>query len=207
MMNTSVTTLLLVRHAEVEERYHRVYGGKIDMGLSARGQEQAQALAGFLRGQHRIDAVYASPMRRVRETMAPLNGDLGVEPVFMEGLREIDFGDWTGLNFQQIRDVYRVEPWEWLNELDGGRMPNAENLDRLRERIQLCLQHVAERHTGQKVAIFAHGGVIRVALSLLLELPLTKMASFEVAYASVTEVELIPGRGVELQTVNFIPWK
>ena len=64
--------LILVRHGEVEESYHKVFGGsRIDMGLSSRGHEQAAAVARWF-GTEQIEAVYASPMRRVRQTMAPL---------------------------------------------------------------------------------------------------------------------------------------
>ena len=59
------TRLLLVRHAEVEQRYHKIFGGKIDMNLSPRGLEQARILAEFLRGR-KMDAIYASPMKRVQ---------------------------------------------------------------------------------------------------------------------------------------------
>jgi broad specificity phosphatase PhoE len=81
----------LRRHAEVEETYHRVFGGRIDMGLSQKGQDQAAALAGWLRNR-RFDTVYASPMQRVQLTLAPFRQHHPGEPVLLEGLREVDFG-------------------------------------------------------------------------------------------------------------------
>jgi hypothetical protein len=44
-------------------------------------------------------------------------------------------------------------------------------------------------------------------LAILLELPLPKMRCFDIEYAGVTEVDLVPGRGVEIQSLNYIPWK
>lgn len=202
----STTKLYLVRHAEVEERYHRVYGGKIDMGLSPAGQAQAQRLAAHLRALN-LTAIYASPMRRVRETLAPLNGHCPAPPVFRDALREVDFGDWTGLNFQQIRERYQADPWDWLDWLDQGRMPNAENAAQLRARLEPELRQILAAHHGQTVGVFAHGGVIRGLLALLLELPLPKMRCFDIEYAGVTEVDLVPGRGVEIQSLNFVPWR
>ena len=64
------TRLLLIRHGEVEPRHQHTFGGRIDMNLSARGQEQAKTLAEYLRGKT-IDAIYASPMKRVQQTLAP----------------------------------------------------------------------------------------------------------------------------------------
>lgn len=202
----SLTKLYLIRHAEVEERFHRVYGGRLEMGLSPRGQAQARCLAEHLRGL-KLDAIYASPMRRVRETLAPLNGQCARPAAFCDALREIDFGDWTGLNFQQIRERYQAEPWDWLEWLEQGRMPNAENAAQIRARLEPCLRQILANHAGQHTALFAHGGVIRALLAILLELPLSKMACFDVDYAGVTEVDLVPGRGVEIQLLNYTPWK
>lgn len=201
-----LTKLLLIRHAEVEPQYHRVYGGKIDMGLSAQGREQAAALAECL-DHWRIDAVYASPMRRVRETLAPLAGNGQPPPVFLEALREIDFGQWTGLNFQQIRERFRAEPWQWLDWLAQDKMPGAESAAQIRQRSEPALRQILASHVGQCVAVFAHGGIVRMLLALLLELPLSKMACFDVEYASVTEIDVIPRRGVEIQRLNLTPWK
>src|SRR5258708_10535086 len=67
----AATTLWLIRHAEVEERYQSVFGGRIDMGLSQRGHEQSRTLAKYLHGKP-MQALYASPMKRVQETLAPL---------------------------------------------------------------------------------------------------------------------------------------
>jgi broad specificity phosphatase PhoE len=54
--------------------------------------------------------------------------------------------------------------------------------------------------------VFCHGGVIRRTLSILLELPLSKMSAFDFDYASVSEIEWQPHR-MEIQLLNFTPWR
>jgi len=76
----------------------------------------------------------------------------------------------------------------------------------LRERVEACLQVVLQNHPGQSVAVVCHGGVIRMILSLLIDVPLSKMSSFEIDYASVTEIA-VNGRRREIQLLNFAPWK
>src|SRR5437899_2211794 len=95
------TELWLVRHAEIESRYQGVFGGQIDMELSPSGHRQAAALAQFL-GRHSFDAIYASPMKRVQQTLAPLLLNGAPKPIVLPELREVDFGDWTGLSFEQV---------------------------------------------------------------------------------------------------------
>ena len=68
------------------------------MNLSPRGRAQAETLAGYLHGKT-LDAIYASPMKRVQQTLAPLLKNGAPAQTILPGLREVDFGDWTGYNW------------------------------------------------------------------------------------------------------------
>lgn len=201
----AATSLFLLRHAEVEARYQRIFGGRIDMALSPRGEEQAAKLAGYLTSK-KFDAVYASPMKRVQQTMAPFINGSHPAPTIMPGLCEVDFGDWTGLGWEQVREKFNISAFEWLRQIDQGTMPNAETGQSFRARVEPCVQQILQDHPGQSVAIFCHGGVIRMILSIILNLPLQKMSLFEVEYASLTEVHCSPQR-TEVQVLNFTPWR
>jgi broad specificity phosphatase PhoE len=201
----AATSLLLVRHAEVEARYQRIFGGRIDMELSPRGHEQAAALARYL-GPKAFDAAYSSPMKRVQQTAAPLLKAGLPTPAVVEGLREVDFGDWTGLGWDDVRTRFNVSAFQWLDLLERGAIPNAESAKIFRARVEPCLRKIIESHPGQRVAIICHGGVIRMILSILLGIPLSKMAGFEIEYASLTEVHCSPDK-TEVQLLNFTPWR
>jgi len=202
---TPPVRLLLVRHGEVEERYHRVFGGRIDMNLSPRGQEQAEAMAHYLR--HRpLDALYVSPMRRAQQTLAPLASHCPRPAVTLPGLREVDFGDWTGLTWEQVHAQYQISAFQWLDLIDAGNMPGADTAVTFRARVAPCLEQILQDHAGQTVGVVCHGGVIRMALSILLDLPLRKMAAFEIDYASVTSVERHMHK-TEVTLLNFAPWR
>jgi broad specificity phosphatase PhoE len=199
------TDLFLIRHGEVEDGYHRVFGGRIDMELSPRGRDQARALGAHLRTRP-LDAIYSSPMQRARQT-AECVADHRPQPVVtLDELREVDFGAWTGLTFQQVFERYQARAFEWLHHLERGTMAGAESGADLRARIGPPLRRILSQHDGRPVAVVAHGGVVRVILSLLLELPLSKMSCFEVDYASVTWVEIRPHK-TEVQLLNFTPWR
>jgi broad specificity phosphatase PhoE len=199
------TRLHLIRHAEVEPAFHRKFGGRLDMGLSERGHEQARALARHLETV-RFDALYASPMKRVQLTLAPVMANGHPQPVTEPDLREVDFGDWTGLVWEEVEAKFGVSPYQWLEELHHARMPNAETGAALCARVGAVLRTILARHPGGTVGVFCHGGVVRAALAELLDLPLVRMDMFEVDYASVTEVK-VRGTRAELQLVNFTPWR
>ena len=199
------TRLLLIRHAEVEVKYHRVFGGRIDMNLSPRGRIMARTLAGYLE-KKTIDAVYASPMKRVQQTLRPSLRPGAPKQTILPGLREIDFGDWTGLGWQAVSERFGFQSHEWLDQIEHQGVPNGENARVFRQRVEPCVRQIIENHPGQNVAVFCHGGVIRMILSILVDLPLPKTNSFEIEYASITQVALHPHMA-EIELMNFTPWR
>ena len=200
-----LTRLLLIRHGEVETRYQGVFGGTIDMNLSDRGHEQAKTLAKFLRGK-KFDAIYASPMKRVQQTFGPSAKHHKVKQVILPGLREIDFGDWTGFGWDAVREKFGIQPYEWLEKIELGVVPNGESTAHFRKRVEPCLRRIIRENRGKTAAVFCHGGVIRMMLAILLDLPLPKTGSFQVEYTSVTQVAMHPHIN-EIELLNFTPWR
>jgi len=198
-------TLWLIRHAEVDRKYQRVFGGRIDMELSVRGHKQAEGLADYLE-KKRLDVVYASPMRRVQQTLAAFRRNGMPKPSVLTALREVDFGDWTGLSWEEVQSQFGVSPYTWLEQLESAGIDKAECATSLRARLAPCLRGVLVRHRGQQVALVCHGGVIRVFLAILLGWSLSQLAAVEIDYASVTQVVWTNRRPV-VQLLNFCPWR
>ena len=201
----AATRLLLIRHAEVENSYQKKFGGWADMNLSPTGKRQAKVLADYL-CHKTIDAIYASPMKRVQQTLAPALKLNGHDQTMLEGLKEINFGDWTGLGWQEVEEKFKFRSHEWLDQIQNHGVPNGESGKVFRERVEPCLAAILKRHPGQNVAIFCHGGVIRMILAILLKLPLPKTNHFDIEYAGITQVALHPHM-VEIELLNFTPWR
>ena len=198
-------SLWLIRHAEVEERYQAVFGGSIDMELSARGRTQAAALAAFVRN-HRFDAIYASPMKRVQETLIPLLVKGVAQPVIAPELREVDFGVWTGMSWEEVQTKFGISPLTWLDQLECDGIEKAECAANFRRRLEPWVRRILTAHEGQQVALFCHGGVIRMLLSILLDWRFSRFSAIEIDYASLTQV-VCHKFGARLQLVNFTPWR
>jgi broad specificity phosphatase PhoE len=201
----SPTRLYLIRHGEVEARYHRVFGGRIDMELSPLGREQATALAKYLRGVP-FDAIYASPMRRVRQTLDQLLENQIPAPIILPELREVDFGAWTGLGWEEIQARFGISAFDWLSQLEHGQIKEAEPIGQFRDRVSTALKRILADQPGRTAAVLCHGGVIRMLLSVALDLPLAKMSGFDVEYASVSIVDWLR-RKTEVQLLNYTPWR
>lgn len=210
-MNPDPTRIYFIRHGEVESRYHRIFGGsRIDMELSPAGHQQAERLAGWL-ARTSFDAVYLSPMRRVALTYEPFRRHFTGEPVVIPGLREIDFGDWTGFGWNDVEQQFGMSAYNWLHHLEQNHVAGAESIEHFLGRLNLALQQILTGPGGRTVAVFCHGGVIRGLLSLLLNQPLRWFESIEVDYAGVTRVDAgVPKGGRlrnEVQLLNFTPWR
>lgn len=200
-----LTRLYLIRHGEVERAYHKVFGGRIDMELSPLGHDQVKALARFLHAAP-PDALYASPMRRVQQTLAPLAEKTGLQPILMEGLREVDFGAWTGLSWDEVQNRHGVSAFTWLNQLEEGTIERAETVRDFRKRVELSLDQILAEAPGKTIAVICHGGVIRMILSILFDLPFRKMSMFEIEYASVSKIHYRPSKR-EIEFLNLTPWR
>ncbi len=176
------------------------------MALSPRGHEHGAALARWMYDA-KLDGIYASPMRRVHQTIAPLVEQSGLTPIVLPDLRETDFGDWTGLNWTEVKERFGVSAFDWLEVLDNGGIPNGESARMVLDRVRPCMRQILHDNPHRSVAVACHGGIIRVILALLLDLPLSRMAHFNIEYGSVTVVELQPEKkhAIEIELLNFCP--
>ncbi|GIX49943.1 MAG: phosphatase [Limisphaera sp.] len=204
-MSSTPIRLHFIRHAEVAIPYQRVFAGRLDIPLSDEGHHQAAALAPWL-ARLAPDAVYASPMLRVRQTLEPWRRQGAPEPIFCEELREVDFGDWTGVAWDDVQTRFGQSPWDWLRLLEHSAIRNAEPFDNFRGRVESSLQRILTEQPGRNVAVVCHGGVIRMALACLCRWPLAATAVLSVDYASVTRVAVHNPR-VEVELLNYQPWR
>ena len=97
------TLLLLVRHGQTPTTGDRLPGRARGLHLSDEGRAQAEAVGERIAALPKVDAVYASPLERTRETARFIakRRDLRVTPE--RGLLECDFGDWTGGELKTLR--------------------------------------------------------------------------------------------------------
>lgn len=179
-----MTRLILVRHAEpAEEARGRCYG-TLDLALSARGREQASALALAVRD---VDAVVSSPRLRALQTAEPLARRYGLCVETDDRLRELDFGDLEGRTYEEIEreqpEVFR----EWMTSPTTVRFPNGESYADLRDRAAAALDEVRRRYP--VAVVVTHGGVIRAGLAGWLELPDHAIFRLDQRYCGVTVVD------------------
>lgn len=183
------TRLLLVRHGETElNREGRWQGSRSDPPLNAAGAEQSRVVAAAL-AELPVRALYASALRRARETAAAIGGVLGLETRIEPDLREMDHGDWEGLTRGEILARWPLEFAAFESDPVHVRRPGGDSYGDLAARIWPLLEALADRHRGEQIVIVSHGGPIRLILSRILEVPLTERERFGVTNARWFAVE------------------
>jgi 2,3-bisphosphoglycerate-dependent phosphoglycerate mutase len=168
----TATRLCIIRHGETHWNTERRLQGFMDTPLNAAGLAQADALPQMLAGE-RFSAIYSSDMKRTMATAAPVSAAHGLPVQTVEGLRERYFGDFEGLNHDEMRARFPEEyaafqRWEPDFAPPGG----AETMTVFAARLQKALTDIAGRHTGETVLVFTHGGGLDVAYRLSTGLPL-----------------------------------
>lgn len=204
-MSDAITTLYLMRHGEVDEEYHRKFGGSIDMELSATGRHQARVLADFV-NRYQFDRLYCSPMKRAQATANPIVEKQGLQAETVKDLREIDFGEWTGKTWMEVAEEYEVDVFSWLDELEAGRVKDAELGSAFRDRVGAATKRIVSHNRGKRIAVVCHGGVVRAMLSALLEIPLPFFGRIDIEYASLSVVQ-VSKRKHEADLINLVPWR
>src|SRR5690242_10320362 len=90
------TLVLLVRHGQTPTTGKTLPGRAPGLHLADKGRDQAEVAASRIAPLKNVDAVYASPLERTRETAAPIGKAVGTRVKIDKGLLECDFGAWTG---------------------------------------------------------------------------------------------------------------
>jgi len=191
--------LVLIRHAKPDGSMRGRSYGRLDIPLSAAGRAQAAAIAERLR-EARLDAVFASPLRRALDTAAPLAEARGLDVVTREGLRELDFGALEGLTFDEIAQEHPTIYESWMNDPTQTRFPDGESFADLRERALAAAAEIRAEH--ERAAIVAHGGITRAILADALQMPAHAIFRLDQPYGAISVVEWMDGtplvRGLNL---------
>jgi broad specificity phosphatase PhoE len=182
-------TIYLVRHAETIWNLEGKVQGSRDMQLSIGGLAQTIKTVAFLSAL-RFDTIFTSPMTRARAIAEPVGVNLGISPIVMPELREIEFGGWEGHTWDEIGVMYPATLAAWELKSPEARPDGGESVADVRRRAEK-VRSMLESSFGDLVLVVAHGGLNRVLMSVLLDLPLSSYSSFTQPNAciSVFEVE------------------
>lgn len=169
-----VTRLILVRHAEAEGNFKRIFHGWTDGGITDKGHKQAEKAAYKLKGMN-IDVIYSSTLKRTLQTAEYIAEEIKIPIIKTEKLKEINGGDWEGRKWGELPVLWPDEYDTWENKPHLHRMPNGECMESFQKRIIDEVEEIIKNNSGKTICIITHGTAIRALLCYFYNCDLEEM--------------------------------
>ena len=202
------TRIIALRHGETAWNVDARIQGHTDIGLSARGQWQAQRLALALADEP-IDHIYTSDLLRAQATAQAIAQAIATAPhteplerplQTHSGLRERAFGQFEGATFEQIASQWPDAARRWRHRDPDFAPPEGETLRNFYHRIQNTLNALASQHLGQQIALVAHGGVLDVLYRLATQQSLSSPRTWALGNTAINRLLWTP------ESLTLVGW-
>lgn len=190
-MSHNTFTLYLARHGQTEYNRRRLMQGRsIDAPLNETGEAQAGALSDRFEDVH-LDAVYASPLKRARQTAEAVAGKKDLDVQLIPELAEMAWGELEGRPIDDLRDYLKRVGGDWSEGLFDHRVGGGESILEVQERARSVVEQLQVRWAdGGSVLAITHGRFLRVLLTTaLIGYDLRDMDRFEHANAGVYRLD------------------
>jgi len=187
-MTKMMTKVILVRHGITAWNDERRYQGQVDIPLSEAGVRQAQQVALRL-AKERVGVIYASDLGRAAHTAQIIAEQHQLPVTLLPSLREINFGQWEGKTFAELRQCYAKEVQDFFCMPADIVIPEGESFRQVKERASAAILDVVSKHAGETIIAVSHGGTIRAILCAVLDLDLNKLWSIKQENTAVSILE------------------
>ncbi len=178
-----MTLIYLIRHCTNDFGGRIICGRRPGIWLNERGRRQAAELAEALVGQG-LNAVYASPLERTRQTAEIIAERQGLKISPDERLLEINYGQWTGLT---EHDLSSDLLWKRYNTFRiGTRIPGGEIMAEVQARMIACIEEIRGTYREGRVGLVSHGDPIKTVLAYYMGFSLETILHMDIDTGSVS---------------------
>ena len=200
------TRLLVVRHGQTDWNISGRFQGQTDIPLNPAGLRQAQAIAKRL-GTEAPEAIYTSDLQRAWQTAKIIQAALPPEsrpPLIGEPrLREMCFGKWEGLTYNEIQALQPRLLQRWESDLEHTTPPDGENLLSMAQRVHTAYESILALHPEATVVLVAHGGPLQMLITQVLGMPAGRFWQVHLTNASLSVVDVYP-EGAIVNLLNSV---
>jgi broad specificity phosphatase PhoE len=145
--------------------------------------------------------VYSSDLRRARQTADAVARKFGLEVEVRPDLREMHFGQWEGLSWNQIARRFPRLASLWIERFPHQAIPGGEPLSQFKKRIAAGIGQIVAANRGQCALIVTHAGVIRFALGKALGLPAHNLFRLAQDSCAINVIDYLEN-GVVVRCIN-----
>ena len=183
--------LLLVRHGESVGNLSRRLQSHDDP-LTDKGRRQASEIAALLAERGDLRALYTSPLARARETAGVIGAAIGLAPIPLEGLAEINVGEAAGSTFDEWAARDPEGAAQFQESGPNFVWPGGESGLQLAARVSAAVDAIISAHRleGGGVVVVSHGGALGWMIDHLLREPREQWPQHQLHNCSLTEVTI-----------------
>ncbi len=172
------TKIFLIRHGLTLWNHEHRYQGHTDIELSEEGIKQAVALKKRFMNTE-LQAIYSSDLQRAVKTAEIINEAHQLPLQLFPELREINFGKWEGLTYEQIEKQYPQQLKGWITNPHLIKIPDGECLTMVQERAMRIMRYIGSEHPEGSLIVIAHGVIIATIICGFLRLSVEKMKDYK----------------------------
>jgi len=200
-----MTKLILVRHALTTDNQNNRLSGHIDSAISESGKKQINKLTNYLE-KIEIDKIYTTTSSRTKDTVKQIAKLKKINIIEKETLKEISFGDFEGITFDEIRSNHPKQFQDMIDKEYEYKYPNGESLIDSYNRVANEISKIIFDNKDKTILICSHGGTIRNIITYLISNSYEYHWNFKIDNASITILEVENGFTVidTMNNTNFI---
>ncbi len=182
------TRLIIVRHAEAEGNYKRLFHGWSDGEITEKGHIQATRAAERLK-DIKMDVLYSSSLKRTMQTAGYISKVKNLPIIRTDKLKEINGGDWEGEPWDVLPQKWPEAYHTWENTPHLHCMPNGETMEEFQKRLIEEVKYIINMNPGKHICIVTHGTAIKALLCYFNNYDLEEM--FNIKWCDNTAITIV----------------
>lgn len=186
--------IFITRHAQTVWNAEKRMQGCHDSALTEKGIENAKKLGESLKYMD-FDAIHCSPLRRAVDTANYIREYNNTELVLNDDFKEMNYGVWEGMTFDEINEKYPVEYDNFINKPHIFETMGGESYDSVINRVKNGLANIINNNEGKNILVVTHTAIVKAIILIAKDNPLEKFWSPPyIGDTSLTILEVIDGK-------------
>ena len=149
--------IILVRHGETIANKEQLVLGTSDVPLTELGRDQAKAATKKISLMDPSPTIlFSSPYQRAKETARYISNYTNLNPIFIDGLKEMNSGEMEGIKASDMNDKYPDYMKSWRRDHSTARPPGGETLGEVHTRAWKSILNIFDEYNESLVVVVAH---------------------------------------------------
>ncbi len=178
--------IFLARHGQTDANNTLTFQGHIDNHLNSKGLLQANKLVNYFTN-HNLPKIYTSDLIRTVETAKPTADVHDSEIVKIPALKEISFGEWEGLTYDEIKAKWPKDIETFFKKPAEVKISGGESFSEVQNRAWEAFKGIVQEYDDESdIFIVSHGGTVRTILCAVMNLDLNEMWKISIDNAGIS---------------------